>query len=122
MIHEADVLSIINTVHAGTMILFQLKDAAVYGLYKREPHQIVYFKVAGETIEKSSPMSFIDEIYSNVVSDSIGHLSFDELMTGLKEKRTRSIWLYKHNREPIEKAFVSVKELRSFLRNHYTCL
>lgn len=122
MINEADVLSIINTVHAGTMVLFQLKDMAVYGLYKKEHHEIVYFKVVGETIKRSSPMSFIDEIYSNVVSDSIGHLSFDQLMTGLKEKRTRSIWLYKHNREPIEKAFVSVKELRSFLRNYRTCL
>jgi len=118
MIHEADVLSIINTAHAGTMILFQMKDTAVYGLYKKEHHQIVYFKVVGETIDKSSPMNFIDEIYSNVVSGSIGHLSFDELITGLKEKRTRSIWLYKHNGEPVEKAFVSVKELRSFLSSH----
>jgi len=118
MIHEADVLSIINTVHAGTMVIFQLKDMAVYGLYKKEHHQIVYFKVASETLNKPFPMSFIDEIYSNVASGSIGHLSFDELMTGLKEKRTRSIWLYKHNREPVERAFVSVKELRSFLSSH----
>jgi len=118
MIHEADVLSIINTVHAGMMILFQMKDMAVYGLYKKEHHQIVYFKVAGETVDKSSPMNFIDEIYSNVVRESVGHLSFDELMTGLKGKRTRSIWLYKHDREPVERAFVSVKELRSFLTSH----
>jgi len=120
MINEADVLSVINTVHAGTMVLFQLKDMAVYGLYKKEHHQIVYFKVAGETVKKSSPMNFIEGIYSNVVRDSLGHLSFDQLMTGLKEKRTRSIWLYKHNGEPVERAFVSVKELRSFLRNHRT--
>jgi len=118
MIHEADVLSIINSVHAGTMILFQLKEMAIYGLYKKEPHQIVYFKVAGATINKSSPMGFIDDVYSNVVSGSIGHLSFDELMTELKGKRTRSIWLYKHDREPVERAFVSVKELRSFLSSH----
>jgi len=118
MIHEADVLSIINTVHAGTMILFQLKDMAVYGLYRKEHHQIVYFKVTGETVNKSSPTSLIDEIYSNVARGSVGHLSFDELITGLKEKRTRSIWLYKHNREPLERAFVGVKELISFLSSH----
>ena len=118
MIHEADVLSIINAVHAGTMILFQPKDTAVYGLYKKEHNQIVYFKVAGRTVDKFSPMNFIDEIYSNVVHESIAHLSFDELMTGLKGKRTRSIWLYKHDREPLERAFVSVKELRSFLSSH----
>jgi len=118
MIHEADVLSIINTVHDGTMILFQLKDMAVYGLYKKEHHQIVYFKVAGEAVNKSSPTNFIDEIYSNAVRGDVRHLSFDELVTGLKEKRTRSIWLYKHDREPVERAFVSVKELRSFLSLH----
>jgi len=118
MIHEADVLSIINGVNAGTMILFELKDMAVYGLYKKEHHQILYFKVAGGTVNKLSPMNFIDQIYSNVVRNSVGHLSFDELMTGLKGKRTRSIWLYKHNREPVERAFVSVKELRAFLSSH----
>ena len=111
-------LSIINTVHAGTMILFQMKDPVAYGLYKKEHHQILYFKVAGGIVNRLSPMNFIDEIYSNVVRDSVGHLSFDELMTGLKGKRTRSIWLYKHNREPVERAFVSVKELRSFLSSH----
>jgi len=112
------VLSIINNVHGGTMVLFQLKDMAVYGLYKKEHHEVVYFKVVGEIVDKLSLMNFIDEIYSNVVRDSVGHLSFDELMTGLKGKRTRSIWLYRHDREPIERAFVSVKELRSFLSSH----
>jgi len=112
------VLSIINAVHAGMMILFQLKEMAIYGIYKKEHHQIVYFKVAGATIDKSSPINFIDEVYSNVVRGNVGHLSFDELMTGLKGKRTRSIWLYKHDREPVERAFVSVKELGSFLSSH----
>lgn len=118
MISDADLIDIINEVHQYSMIILELREKEVYGIYRTAEGRTNYFRVRAPLDAHPTRRELVETIYSGKPMQFVESISLDQLLSGLGGKRTRHIWLERYGREPSEMAFVSIRELRHYLKGH----
>ena len=117
MIEETEIAGIINKIHPFTMLLFWMRDRNVYGIYKLGHGHIAYFKLPHETEKQISRQELLRRIHVEGDHPHPENLNFDQFVTRLKMTRLRKVWLIKKRGKPIDAVFLTLKELKDFLRS-----
>ena len=120
MIEETEIAGIVNQIHPFTLLLFWMRDKTVYGIYKLAHGHVAYFKVPPQIASKSSREELLKHIHVEGDHPHPENLTFDQLVTGMKGSRVRKVWLTSRKGTHLDAVFLTLKELRDFLRSTYT--
>jgi len=120
MIEETEIAGIVNQIHPFTLLLFWMRDKTVYGIYKLAHGHVAYFKVQPEIANKSSREELLKHIHVEGDHPHPENLSFDQLVAGMKGSRVRKAWLTSRKGRHLDAVFLTIKELRDFLRSTST--
>ena len=75
-----------------------------------------YFKLERK-LGRQGRVHFVQKIYENEMPESLLSLSVEEFLREIEGKKTRHIWLETVEPEHKELAFLSISELKTFLKN-----
>jgi hypothetical protein len=117
MIEETEIAGIINKIHPFTLILFWMHDRSVYGIYKLGHGHIAYLKLPHAIAAKGSKQELLHHIHVEGSHHHPESLSIDEFVAGIKRTRVRKIWLTSKGDKNFDVAFLTLKELKDFLRS-----
>jgi hypothetical protein len=102
------------------MLFLELKDSATFGICHYPKDKVSYFRV-DKRLGRQERVAFVQEIYAGAIPSSLVSLSVDKFLQSIESKKARHIWLETLEPERKEHAFLSVSELKTFLkswRNH----
>jgi hypothetical protein len=116
MISANDVLQVISEIHQYSILLLELKDATTVGISHSPGQRVNYFKLEGR-LGRHGRVHLVEGIYDNQVPESMLSLSVEEFLREIEGKKTRHIWLETVEPERKEMAFLSISELKTFLKN-----
>lgn len=116
MISANDILQVISEIHQYSMLLLELKDSATLGILHAPKEKVNYFKLKG-TLGRRERQNLMQLIYSGETPSSLLPLPVDQFLSEIEGKKTRHIWLETVSPERKELAFVSIAELKTFLRS-----
>ena len=117
MISASDVLQILSEVHQYSIILLELTDAKTIGLAHSADGKLNCFIVEG-ALGLSDRKKLVKEAFREHASDSLKPLPVEKLLSMIEGKKTRHIWLETREAERKEMAFLSIAELKTYLRTH----
>jgi len=117
MTEETEIAGIVNKIHPYTLLLFWMRDKSIYGIYKLGHGHIAYFKVPPEIAAQSSRHELLQRIHVEGDHAHPENLGFDQFAAGVKKTRVRKIWLTRRKGKPLDSVFLTLKELRDFLRS-----
>jgi hypothetical protein len=116
MIAENDLIDVINEIHQYSMILFETPNKSLYGIFRNSTNKATYLHIpAGEAVKLSRP-DLVKRIVSSTLPKGARQIGLDEFLSGLSEKKTRHIWLEQMGGSRGEMGFISIRELKAFLR------
>jgi len=116
MISANDVLQVISEIHQYSILILELKDSTTVGISHSPREKLNYFKLEGR-LGRHGRVDLAQKIYDNQVPESILSLSVEEFLREVEGKKTRHIWLETVEPERKELAFLSISELKTFLKN-----
>ena len=116
MISANDVLQVISEIHQYSILLLELKDSTTLGILHSPREKLNYFKLERK-LGRHGRVRLVQNIYDNELSESMLSLSVDEFLQEIEGKKTRHIWLETVEPEHKELAFLSISELKTFLKN-----
>lgn len=116
MISANDILQVISEIHQYSMLLLELKDSATFGILHSPKDKVNYFKVEGR-LGRRERVDLVQKIYGGKVPESLLSLPVEEFLREIEGKKTRHIWLETVTPERKELAFLSISELKAFLRS-----
>jgi hypothetical protein len=115
MISANDVLQAISEIHQYSMLLIELKSATTVVIRHSADGTMSYFKVSG-SLKSSERAALAREMPGEKQSIALKHLSIGELISELDGQKAHHIWLEAIGRDRKEHAFLSIAELKAFLR------
>jgi len=120
MISEAEILHIITEIHQYDVILVELKDGTIFGIQKAAESEPVYFRTRTAARTSKARRALLDAVSVYQTQAHIDCITLETLLDGLRGMRTRHVWLEKRSEPSREMAFLSLKELGSYLRRQET--
>jgi hypothetical protein len=117
MIEETEIAGIVNKIHPFTLLLFWMRDKTIYGIYKLGHGHIAYFKLPPDVGAKSSREEILQRIHIEGDHQHPENLGFDQFVAEMKKARVRKVWLTRKGGKALDAVFVTLKELRDFLRS-----
>ena len=114
MISANDVLQAISEIHQYSMLLIELKNATTVAIRRSSDGTMSYLKVPGSL--KPAERAALAKTGPNVEVTPLKVLSIGELITELDGQRAHHIWLEAVGHDRKEHAFLSIAELKAFLR------
>jgi hypothetical protein len=117
MISASDVLQILSEVHQYSMILLELMDATTVGISHSADGKLNCFLFEG-TLGLNDRKKLVREVSHEHTTELLKHLPVERLLSLIEGKRTKHIWLETRDPERKEMAFVSITELKAYLRIH----
>lgn len=116
MISMNDALQVINEIHQYSMLILELKDATTLGIWHYPKDRVSYFRLDGK-LGRKERVELVQRIYARKMTEQMVPLSVDEFLRGIEGKRARHIWLETLEPERRELAFLSISELKTFLKS-----
>jgi len=116
MISANDVLQVISEIHQYSMLFLELKDAATFGICHYPKDRVSYFRV-DRKLKRQERSDLVQEIYAGAMPNSLVSLSVDAFLQAIDGQKTRHIWLETLEPERKELAFLSISELKTFLKS-----
>jgi hypothetical protein len=116
MISANDVLQVINEIHQYSMLLLELKDATTFGILHSGGGKVNYFRLEGK-MGRRERIDLVQKICGGIMSDPVFALPVDQFVREIEGKKARHIWLETVEPERKEMAFVSISELKSYLKS-----
>ncbi len=115
MISANDVLQVIGQIHQHSILLWELKDSVTLGILHTGEGKLNYFKV-GRKLGRHERADLVQQIHDQTAPTTLLSLPVEEFLREIEGKRTRHIWFETVEPERKEHGFISISELRSFLR------
>lgn len=116
MISANDALQLISEVHQYSMLLLELKDATILGIWHYPRDRVSYFRSQGK-LGRKERAELVQTISARKMPEQLVPLSVDEFLQGVEGKKARHIWLETLEPERRELAFLSIAELKTFLKS-----
>ena len=116
MISASDVLHIISEIHQYSMLLIELKEPATLGILHSVDDRMVCFKLSG-MLNQPQRSELVNMLYLGNLPKAVKTLALDDFLKEIEGKKARHIWLETGGSERKEHAFVSISELKAFLRS-----
>ena len=116
MISASDVLQVISEIHQYSILILELKDANTMGILHHPDGQVNYFTFEGK-LGRQGRSELVQRIYNHKVPESVLSLPVEKFLQEIEGKRTRHIWLETVEPERKELVFISISELKAFLKN-----
>jgi hypothetical protein len=116
MISADDALQVISEIHQYSILLLELKDSATFGILHSPKEKVNYFKLEGK-LGRRERADLVQKIYRGEVPESLHSLPVEEFLRDIECKKTRHIWLETVEPERKELAFLSISELKAFLKS-----
>ena len=117
MISANDVLQAISEIHQYSMLLIELKNSTTVVIRHSANGTMNYFKLEGglksserHGLAKKTPK---DDRFAN-----FRHITIEELMSEVDGQTAKHIWLEAMGVDRREHAFLSITELKAFLRTN----
>ena len=116
MISANDVLQVISEIHQYSMLLLELKDASTFGILHSPKEKVNYFKFEG-SLGRREREDLVQRICRGEMLASVLPLTVEQFLQEIEGKKARHIWLETVSTERKELAFLSISELKTFLRS-----
>jgi len=116
MITASDILHVISEINQYSMILLELKDANTFGILQTPHEKASYFKLQ-RALTRRERAELLQLIPKGELPASIVPLSVEQFLQEIEGKKARHIWLETVSPERKELAFLTIAELKTFLRN-----
>jgi len=116
MISASDVLQAISEIHQYSMLLIELKDSTTVGILHSGGDSMSYFKLE-RGLKHSERVALVRGVGEDNLP-ALKALSVEELIREVEGRKARHIWLEAVGREKREHGFLSISELKLFLRNN----
>jgi hypothetical protein len=116
MISANDALQLISEIHQYSILLLELRDAITFGIWHYPKEKVNYFKFDGK-LGRGERLALAQKIYGGNIPDRLVLLPVDEFLRGIDGKKTRHIWFETLEPERKELAFLSIAELKAFLKS-----
>ena len=97
----------------------ELKDSTTLGILHSPREKLNYFKLERK-LGRHGRVHLVQKIYDDEVPESTLSLSVEEFLQEIEGKKTRHIWLETVEPERKELAFLSISELKNFLKDSKT--
>jgi hypothetical protein len=110
-----DVLQVISQIHQHSILLLELKDSVTLGILHAEGGKLNYFRVERK-LGRQERADLVHQIHDQTVPVSLLSLPVEEFLREIEGKRTRHIWFETVEPERKEHGFISISELKAFLR------
>ena len=117
MISASDILQILSEVHQYSMVLLELTDAKTVGISHAADGKLNCFIFEG-TLGLHDRKKLVREVAREKTPDALKHLPVEQLLSLIEGKKTKHIWLETKDPDRKEMAFVSITELKAYLRTH----
>jgi len=119
MISANDVLHVISEIHQYSVLLLELRDSTTYGISHSKNGRLSYFRYEGK-LNRSERRTLVDQVCSGEAGDKVRSLEVEQLLREIEGKKAKHIWLETVEAERRELGFMSMAELKSFLRTSRT--
>jgi len=119
MISEAEILHIINEIHQYDAILVELKDGAIFGIFKGIESEPVYFRTKIHARTREERRALLDAITISISEAHFDAITLETLLNGLRGMKARHVWLERRSPPEREMAFLNLRELQDHLRGHH---
>ncbi len=120
MISEAEILHIVSEVHQYDLVLVELRDGTAFGILKNTHGKPRYFRTGEAAHTLKGRRAILHAAVSANSEHRVDEITLETLLNGLRGMRSRRIWLERRNDQSHEMAFLSLKELETFLRKEQT--
>ncbi len=117
MISASDVLQAISEIHQYSMLLIELKDSTTVGILHSGGDTMSYFKLGGG-LKHSERVALVRGVKEGKTTQSLKALTVEELIREVEGRKAKHIWLEAVGEEKREHGFLSISELKLFLRNN----
>ncbi len=117
MISASDVLQIISEIHQYSMLIIELKDAATVGIVHSAGDKLTYFKLDGK-LAADDRVALVKRMSSGEMPQLAKMLPVEDLLREIEGRKAKHIWLETDGEERKEHGFMSISELKTFLRTH----
>ena len=117
MISANDVLQAISEIHQYSMLLIELKNSTTVVVRHSVNGTMSYFKVEGG-LKPNERHALAREMPKNNRSENLKHLTIEQLITEVDGQIANHIWLETVGRDRREHGFLSIAELKAFLRTN----
>jgi hypothetical protein len=101
------------------MLLLEFKDATTLGIWHYPKDRVSYFKLQGK-LGRRERADLAQKIYDGKTPQTLRPLPVDEFLREIEGKKARHIWLETVEPERKELAFLSISELKTFLKSWRT--
>jgi hypothetical protein len=119
MISASDLLHIISEIHQYSMLLVELRDATTLGIWHSAADSILYFVFLGK-LGHPGRAKLVEAMYSGAIPDLVKTLTLEDFIREIQGKKAKHIWLETAFGERQEHGFLSIAELKAFLRQRPT--
>ena len=116
MISASDVLHVISEINQYSMLLLELKDADTFGILQTTHEKASYFRLKHALGHRERQQLF-QQVSNGDVPEYLVALPVDQFLREVEGKKARHIWLETVSPQKKELAFLSIAELKAFLRN-----
>jgi hypothetical protein len=116
MISASDILHVISEINQYSVLLLELKDADTFAILQTPHEKADYFKLR-QSLGSRERRQLVQQISSAEIPESLVPLAVDQFLREIEGKKPRHIWLETVSPERKELAFLSISELKTFLRN-----
>ncbi len=117
MISASDVLQAISEIHQYSMLLIELKDSTTVGILRSESDSMSYFKLQGG-LKPSERVTLARRVKEGSPPSTLRALTVEELIHEVEGRKAKHIWLEAVGEEKREHGFLSISELKLFLRSN----
>jgi len=117
MISASDVLQAISEIHQYSMLLIELKDSNTVGILHSGGDSMSYFKLEGG-LKHPERVALVRRVQEGNPPHALKALTVDELIREVEGRKAKHIWLEAGGDERREHGFLSISELKLFLRNN----
>jgi hypothetical protein len=117
MISANDVLQAISEIHQYSMLLIELKNSTTVVIRHSLDGTMGYFKMAGN-LKPSERHALAKKTPKETQLPNLKHITIEELINEVDGQTANHIWLEAMGADRREHAFLSIAELKAFLRTN----
>jgi hypothetical protein len=117
MISGNDVLQAISEIHQYSMLLIELKNSTTVVIRHSVDGTMSYFKVEG-SLKPNERRALARRMPKDNQLTNLRHLTIEELIGEVDGQRAHHIWLEAMGADRREHGFLSIAELKAFLRSN----
>jgi len=117
MISANDVLQAISEIHQYSMLLIELKSSTTVVIRHSGDGTMSYFKLEG-SLKPTERHALAKIMPKESQTTNLRHITIEELISEVDGQTAKHIWLEGMGEERIEHGFLSIAELKAFLRTN----